>query len=234
MSINIAKIQDSQCGSALIYILIAIALLAALTASFMDSSSDQTTAQNKFNLESDIKAQANFIRSAIEECVTLYPAGDNNIAGMTSVGGHNPIAPYPLQLDNTYLPSPTPGSSLVKDIRCPGNPGTTNNHTNIFGGVSGKTMPTPPNGFLDWKYHNHKDGIYILLHSNKTDSYVETALKKVDAQYPKCDAQYIDARSAMVSLDADNFWYCSAGYQCLRIWVRTTSFSIFPGDTGCP
>ncbi|HRC26074.1 MAG TPA: hypothetical protein PKX87_01435, partial [Alphaproteobacteria bacterium] len=65
-----------QKGSALVYILIAIALLAALTVTFMEPSSQQTTSQNAYKLASDIKAQADFITSSVQECVLSWRGGD--------------------------------------------------------------------------------------------------------------------------------------------------------------
>lgn len=227
------KKNNSQKGSALVYILIAIALLAALTATFMNSSSQQTSSQNAFKLSSELKSQADMIRSAIQECVLLYPGGDNALAGQTTVGGQTPVHPYPLIPLNTYLSSPVVGTvSNARDIRCPGNPGNSNNHAKIFAASSGKFLPAPPSLFEDWRYYNNTDGVFIFITSEKTDAYIQASLQKLDSEYSKCESQYVDARSGDVNLAPG--WVCSSGKQCFRLWILAKPSAIYPGETGCP
>jgi type II secretory pathway pseudopilin PulG len=218
-------------GSALVYILIAIALLAALTATFMDSSSQQTTSQNKFNLASELKSQANLILSTIDECILVYPQGDSALAGLTVVGQHSPKSPYPLMPNNNYLASPL-SSSLAKDVRCPGNPGNSNDHKPIFGGTSGRFLPPAPKLVQDWQYYNHDDGVMIYTVSDKTDAYIEAAFKEVDESYSACQAQYIDARAGDVTFAYGRT--CWAGTQCLRIWISPTASATYNGEANCP
>lgn len=226
------KNTSPQRGSALVYILIAIALLAALTSTFMDSSSQQTSSQNAVTLAAQIKSQADLIVSAVNECILTYPQGDAALAGLTTVGGHNATQPYPLMGSNSYLASPI-SSNDARYIRCPGNPGNSNNHTALFGGTSGKFLPPPPNLFEEWTYWNHTDGVFFWIITNKTDAFIETALKSVDEKYSKCESQYIDARAGNVAMTTTGR-NCNAGYQCLRIWIAPASTAIYPGETGCP
>lgn len=228
---NIENRPAAQKGSALVYILIAIALLAALTATFMDSSSQQTSSQNTASLVQEIKSQADLIISAINECILMYPGGDDNLAGLTIVGQHTPKKPYPLMPNNTYLSDPI-STNEVRHVRCPGNPGNSNNHAPIFGGTSGKFLGPQPKLMKDWQYYNHDDGAFIYLVSDKTDAAVEAAFKKVDESYSKCEVQYIDARASAVEFAYGRT--CAAGTQCLRIWIAPTASAIYPGDTGCP
>src|SRR5688572_18111001 len=138
--------RKQEKGSALVYILIAIALLAALTATFMDSSSQQTSSQNTFNTVTNLNSQISFITSAVQECVLSYPQGDNALANTTNV-------PFPINPTSTYLSGPAANNN-VANVRCPGNPGNSNVHSVIFGGSSGKFMPPPPNLFNAWNYYN--------------------------------------------------------------------------------
>lgn len=229
-------VRQSQKGSALIYILIAIALLAALTATFMDSSSGQrTTAQETFNIVTQLNSQANFIRSAIQECVLTYPNGDTTMpadpVGNTAV---YPVRPYPLQPNNDYLASPTV-KTLAKDIRCPGNPGNSNNHAKIFGSNTGKLFPPSPKFFGDWRYFNSKDGVSLFIGSDTSDAFIGTALQKLDAQFTPCEAQYIDAASAAVNVVSDQpGMICGLGVKCILIHLVTTPTTLYPGETSCP
>ncbi len=65
----------TQRGSALIYILIAIALLAALTMSFVEPSGQQSRSQNAYKLAQELRAQVETYRRAIQDCIITYPPG---------------------------------------------------------------------------------------------------------------------------------------------------------------
>jgi len=231
-------VRKTQKGSALVYILIAIALLAALTATFMDSSDTQTSSQRTFDVVTELNTQINFIRSAIQECVLTYPQGDTTMPPdpVGSSTGSQPVRPYPLVPFNSYLASPTAGTTLLQDIRCPGNPGNSNNHAKIFSGASGKFLPRPPRGFGDWAYHNDTDGVFFWIATARTDAYIDTAFQKLDAQFTKCETQYIDATSGVVLLrsDADPNWRCLLGARCFVVRMVTTGTTIYPGEVGCP
>src|SRR5690606_21998012 len=144
--------SSNESGSALVYILIAIALLAALTFTFMEPSSQQTSSQNTFKMVSNMEAQINMIQSSIQECVLSYPRGDSTID--VTVSGSDPYARdnYPINPNSSHYTTATPGQSgdrLVRNMRCPGNnPGSPNdkNHALVFGGAAGKFLP-PPESF---------------------------------------------------------------------------------------
>lgn len=228
--------KKTQKGSALVYILIAVALLAALTATFMDSSGQQTSSRRSSEIVSELKSQIEFIRSAIQECVVMYPKGDKV---MPPAPGGQPLYSatrvYPLTPNNSYLVSPTVGSSLVKDIGCPGNPGDSNNHAKIFG-TPGKFMPTIPKPFITWWYYNYIDGVFMWTATAATDAFVDTALKKLDANFSKCETQYIDATAGLVHMTYNNNagFACGAGLRCFLVHLVTTSSTVYPGEVGCP
>ena len=71
-----SEAYSSQKGSALIYILVAIALLAALTASFMRPSSQQTSAQSGFKAVSEL---------IIPDCI--YPFIHSGVRFEVPLGG---------------------------------------------------------------------------------------------------------------------------------------------------
>lgn len=219
------KIGTHQRGSALIYILIAIALLGALTASFMDSSGEQNTKQTELNLVSEMKSEIDSIRSAIDECVSTYPSGDNALVGTKNM-------PYPLLPTDTYLLNPQPLYSLAGDIRCPGNPGNSNNHEKIFSAKTGMSAHLK----FGWLYYNGIDGIAIQAFFTNSDPYIEKSLAKLDNLFSKCETQYFDARAGIIQTTSDNNsgYRCLAGYQCFKVWIKPNASAIYPGETGCP
>lgn len=219
------QIRKTQKGSALVYILIAIALLAALTATFMDSSSGQrSTAQDTFNIVTQLNSQANFIRSAIQECVMTYPNGDS-----TLVGGLN--VPYPLVPDDPHLDDPQdPYMRPVDFLRCPGNPGNSNKHAWIFGASANKFLPAQPAGFSPWYYESRDDGVYIVIATNRTDEFYKTALTKLDDMFQECEADVINGVAAGEVISDDGDAYCNVGYLCFRLRLITLPNAIYPGD----
>lgn len=237
-------INQQDKGSALVYILIAIALLAALTVSLMEPSSQQTQSQGSTNLVTDIGGQVSFITSSISECVLSHPDQDSEL---TTTEQKN--APYPINPMDPYFDtqSATPASDVddkVTNIRCPGNPGgsgpTNQNHARIFGGASGKFLPPAPALFTDWTYYNGADGIYIMTTSSKTDPFISSALTKLDAKYSNCESEVIDRRSAAaLSITTDTtpgdsgVRTCAAGSICFRYWVVLKATAIHQ-DASCP
>lgn len=224
-------------GSALVYILIAIALLGALTATFMQPSSQQTSAQGSFRAISSINMQVDTIRSAIQECALAYRKGDRSID--TSGAGSDPDARtnFPLKPNSTHFNTATIGPTagrLVKDIRCPGNPGNNDeNHALIFGGTSERFLPPIPDLFEDWQYYNGADGIFFWTQTDKTDPFIDTALEKLDELYGECEADVVNAISGAVDLDSDSpaEVQCASGYRCFRVRMTIADTAEYNGDS---
>lgn len=232
---DLKQARSSEKGSALVYILIAIALLAALTMSFMEPSSQQTTSQNTFKATAGLRGQVEFIQAAIQECVLLYPKGDGAVD--TSGSGSDPFARdnYPLNPNSTYYATATPGQSgdqFVKNIRCPGNQGVdADDHELIFGGLTGKHMPPVPDFFDDWEYYNGEDGVFFWTQTNKTDSFITTALTKLDDDFSECEADVVDAISSAQDLDSNGVYECAIGYTCFRVRMITNTSAVWNGDS---
>lgn len=226
--------KSHQTGSALIYILIAVALLAALTATFMQSSGQQASSQNSFRTIADLKSQVNIIRSAIQECMLSYQRGDLGID--ISPSGTDPGARrnMPIKPNSTHYNTATLGPTtgrLVRDLRCPGNPGGNDpNHVKIFGGNSGKFMPPPTELFEEWEYYNGGDGVFFWTRTNKTDPYLNTALLKLDESYDECEADIIDASSGAQDLDSTSEVECESGFRCFRIRQTILPSAVYNGD----
>lgn len=217
-------------GSALIYILIAVALMAALTVAFMEPSSQQGQSQNTYKLVTSLKDQVSLIQTAIQECVLTYPGGDDTID--TSGVGTDPSAnaPYPIKPNSTHLTSPDPDAS-IKYLRCPGNPGDDPNHADIFTGAAGKFLPPPPDLFEDWKYYNGKDGVFFWTRTDKSDAYLSTAMAKLEEGYSDCEADVIDATAGAIDMETTTSTVsCPSGSQCFRFWM----VRLGAGAPSCP
>jgi hypothetical protein len=232
------NLRRTESGSALVYILIAIALLAALTITFMEPSSQQTSSQNTFKTLTEVETQSSMIRAAVQECVLSYPQGDSSIDN--SGGGSDPDARknFPIKPSSSHYATstilPTAGD-LVKDIRCPGNnPGGVNvfDHEPIFVGGEGKFLPPAPDLFKDWQYYNGADGIFFWTETDKTDAFLAAALAKLDEKYAECEADVVDASAADEDMDSDGDYVCPEHSTCFRVWmVMNKASAEFNGDT---
>ena len=235
----IAHNPNKQKGSAFVYILIAIALLAALTASFMRPASQQTTAQNSFQSISSLNSQIDFIQSAIQECVLTHFKGDKSDEPNFPADVNKP---YPLTpTDNYYTQATGAGAATtinpndnVGNLGCPGNPGDSKDHEKIFGGRSGKFMPPAPELFNPWQYYNSTDGVFIFTSTDKTDAFLQTALTKLDEDFSECQADVIDASSGDVDLTSTSGAsdpVCESGETCFRVWILINSTAVYNGDS---
>lgn len=240
----IDNIHTNDRGSALIYILIAIALLAALTVSLMEPSGQQAQSQSGTNLVTEISSQTSFISSAVSECILSHPDQDSEL---TNTQQKN--APYPINPSDPYFNSQSADplsdpDDKVKWIRCPGNPGGTasNNqdHARIFGGASGKFLPPAPALFTDWTYYNGADGVFIMTTTNKTDPFITSSIAKLDAKYSHCESEVIDRRglgSINITTDttpgSSGVRNCPADTLCFRYWIVLKPTAIHQ-DTDCP
>lgn len=230
--------RTSERGSALVYILIAIALLAALTVTFMQPSSQQTSSQNTFKTVSTLKRQADFIQSTLQECVLSHSTGDSNID--TTDYGSDPGARsnYPISPTSEYYQGSEDGrydEPLVRYLRCPGDQlGTppTNEHQKIFGGGTGKFLAPSPDLFGEWKYYNGTDGIFYWIETSKSDAFLTSALKRVDDNFSECEADVIDATGGSINMNSalPSTSTCPTGSTCMRVWLISNNSAVFPGD----
>jgi len=207
----------SQRGAALMYILIAIALLAALTSTFLQSGGQSSRTQNTFKLGAELNSQARVIRSAIQDCILRFSTGDNAI---TETGY---ISPYPLNPDSsdTQYGAYDVTNKNIEELRCPGA-----NYVRLFGGGGQFTgfLPQKPDIMDPWTYFNGSatingtafDGVFYQIQSNKSDPFIGEAMAKIDGLVSACEVDYTDARAAQTD-------GCEDGYQCLRFWIIRNS-----------
>jgi len=224
-----ARCRAGESGSALIYILIAIALLAALTVSFMQPSGNQTQTNNAFKTVSELQSQVDFIRSAVQECVLSHPGGDKSMhTGGTPTepdADHRyPLDPTSAHFTGSTLGAETAGDNFVRLLRCPGNPGgDVNNHEPLFGGTTAKFMPPEPKLFNDWRWYNNTDGVFFWIDTQNTDAFIGSALEKLTEEFSACEANVITPSDAVRTL-ASGGLNCTANSYCFRVWmIRKTA-----------
>lgn len=205
------RLSACERGSVIIYILMAIGLLAALTFSFSQGTRENVTTQVGHRTAEDLYIQASVIRGAIVECATQYPQGgdgtnnnDPDIDGDGDVDDDdNPNNPYPVNPSHPDNPHGVAGDDSVRNLSCTGAPA---NEANIFQGTNnkGRFLPPPPAGFGEWEYGNTTDGVYIRIEPTVASTIASDALTRLLAKYATCQA------------DLD---YGSCGANCLTIWV---------------
>lgn len=238
--------RQGENGSALIYILIAIALLAALTISFMQPSSQQGQSQGSFKVVSELQSQVEFIRTSVQECVLSHPGGDIGIPNGIGEEDQGADRRYPIKPNSLYYSSASfsPASDRsVSEIRCPGNPGDSVEHEKIFGGKSGKFLPPAPDlfnhntasGMNGWQWYNGDDGVFFWIVTEKSDAFIETALGQLDDKFADCESDVIDnsAGGSDVDMDSDtpDQAVCPAGARCFRLWMLSSGSAVYPD--GC-
>ena len=234
---------NHQSGSALIYILIAVALLAALTVSMMEPAGQQTQSQTSTNLVSEVGGQIDFITSAISECVLTHPDQDSELTATEQKNAPYPINPKDSYFDTQSADPLSDTDNNAEHIRCPGNPGgsgsNNQDHARIFSGASGKFLPAPPNLMNTWEYYNGADGVFIMISSDKTDAAIANAFAKLDDKASECEADVIDRRGLgaydVTTEAADPFVRsCGAGQICFRHWIILKPTVTKHQDAGCP
>lgn len=231
--------SGSQRGSALVYILIAIALLAALTISFMEPASQQTQSQNNFKMVSEFESQIDFIRTSLQECVILHPKGDSTIDNSSAGTPDDTVGSntkYPIDPRSAHLDTPsTTADPLVRELRCPGNPGDDDDHQPVFGGNTGKFLPPPPAMFADWQWYNGVDGIFFWTYTLNTDAFIQTAMDKLNEKFGLCEADVIRSGSGSgTNMDLAGTVVCPQSATCFRMWLKTNRTAYVGDVLGVP
>ena len=225
--LNKASLQK---GGALIYILIAIALLAALTSTFVGGGGQSSRTQNAFKLAQELNSQIRVIRSAIQDCVLRYPQGEDTIAE-SDYNDPYPLNPNSNDTAYTAFDTGNPGTRNVEDLRCPGS-----SFDQIFSGSGefSSYLPSPPDLMDSWTYFNGQetvhgltmDGVYIEIESKRSDPQIGEAMSKIDGLMAACEVDYIQGTGSNS---------CDNGSNCLRYWIiRGSNTAATGGPNPCP
>jgi hypothetical protein len=152
--------RASQRGFGIAYILSFIAILSVVIAALAMLSRDNAQARLNLVASTAILDQVQLIRNRILVCGVQYPTGDN-LTGIRTM--------YPA----------TPGSLLLSDAVCPGQPAP----NNLWTGSNGLILPPPPAGFSPWRYEN--DNVSMRIESQPLIPGQATALGIFDILLPR-------------------------------------------------
>lgn len=194
-------LSETERGNALLYVLLAVGLLGALTYFYAEDSRENYSSQAAISISENLYAQANMIKSAVVQCTLEYPAGavlNGNIVNNPATD--NPNTPYPIapssalnasrQLGNPPVSDPIAAAAndQVRNLTCIGAPSSL---AFMFTGANnqGRYLPPIPSDFTDWVYGNDltsgpsgKGGVYIQTTGNG-DAASVSALQRLIAKY---------------------------------------------------
>lgn len=127
-------------GNVLFYILVGVALFAALTATLTSGGGETATATASMRVTEDIRTQAQSIRSAILECQLVY-------SGAPFPHANDPSRPAAIDIE-------------ARNITCdPNNSWASGDEVDLFGGTSGRFLPEQPRPFQDWRFQISADPV---------------------------------------------------------------------------
>ncbi len=193
-----------QAGNILIYIFIAIGLLATLTlAVTRDTSTHDLKRQARENTALLIQ-QADYIRAAFQECALLYPDGGGDLDGDGDIDNNdNPYTPYPLNAGDPKQPNGAGASQYLIDQQCTGAPAAT------------AYMFQPPNQFrvpqpkvtTRWYYSADANGLRVSVSYNFPNAVGDTMVNMLAQRLPDCEFDTHDFSSTRFL----NFWIRKEG-----------------------
>jgi hypothetical protein len=203
MSMLQPKYSSTERGNALLYVLLAVGLLAALTYFYAQDSRENYSSQAAISISESLFAQANMIKSAVVQCTLEFPGGGGDMDASGSIdSSDNPNNPYPLNPSDALNLKADPGgctttgnatgcipkaaNDQVKNLQCIGAPA---GQAAMFTGASnqGRYLPPPPSNFTDWVYVNDSTGVYIKTTGNG-DAASVSALTRLLAKFTSTQA----------------------------------------------
>jgi hypothetical protein len=213
--------NQSQKGSIIIYIMIAIFLTGLLVATMtqgskISASSGQLDAALLL-LQSDIKT----VQANISECVQTHPEAVDVNGNGTADATDDPNQPFPLYGD---LSSGAAGDALM-DIKCPGAPVAQQLIFTDAISASLKLLNDTSN-YTATYFNDATEGVYLRITRAVPDTLWPEMLSRLENKYSKCAAVSVTADPDPLGAD------CSGG--CFYYWIlrRATSSAAFEAD--CP
>ena len=201
-------LKKGEAGNVLLYVFLAVGLLAALTYAFAKDSRENFSSQMAVRTAEELFVQVNLIRSSVHQCEIEFPngGGDLNADGVIDTND-NPNNPYPINPSSPLNPAAPAGiaaaaNNMVKNLTCVGAPAA---EANMFQGANnqGRFLPPPPSSFTDWVYANDSRGVYIQITASNDASAIN-ALNRLMSKFGTCQA---------------DLNYNGCGARCFTAWI---------------
>lgn len=215
--------KSKNSGNALLYVFMAVGLLAALTYSFTKGTKENYSTQNAAKAAEELYVQANLIKSSIVQCTNEYVegGGDLNSDGIFNEDD-NANTPFPLEPNNGLIENAPAGcvvqgntagcvsvaeNNNVRNLSCIGAP---LGEAYMFSGTnnSGAFLPQPPSGFEEWTYKNDSNGVYIQIIGKAKNATANMTVQRLKDKYSNCQS------------DID---YGNCGDNCFTAWIKRIS-----------
>jgi hypothetical protein len=215
--------SGNESGNVLLYVFLAVGLLAALTYAYVKDSRENAASQGSVRITEELFSQANMIRSAVMQCAMEYPGGGGNMDDTGGSAGKidnadNPNNPYPINPSSALNAKAPAGCTTtssasgcvsaaandqVRNLTCVGAP---LGSTNMFQGANnqGRFLPPPAAGFTEWTYVNDTNGVYIQT-TGSNDGTTSLALSRFMNKFATCQA---------------DLNYAGCGANCLTVWIQ--------------
>lgn len=228
--------RESQRGSVVTYLLIALFLMgllaAALTQGAKKSVSSSQIDEMMLYLQTDIK----LIHSAIMDCTQTYPTPVDVDGNGTINTADNPNAPFPLYGKGARATLTSGGTGHeggadtgsdingATSIGCPGNP---NASTAVFSGnYANKFKLLGDTATYTTTYFNNgnaasTEGVYIRITRSSSDPLWTEALSRLNTKYSTCSAAVVTAAGTCVN-------------GCFYYWLVRLPTSVITGGEACP
>ena len=207
------KNSHSERGSIIIYLIMALVLMATLIV-FMTQGTKKGPQSQQLDevtqyLESDVKV----IDAAINDCVLTYSAAVDRDADGDKDATDNPNAPFPVYGD---LSSGGAGTAIA-NIKCLGAPAA---KQVIFNNQPGRSFRLLSGSDYTVTYFTDAtEGIRITMSRSSTSDIWLEAIGRLNTKLATCQAE------------VDTAGGCANG--CLKYWVKRRSTSV-AAEGGCP
>lgn len=218
--------RPAERGNALLYVFLAVGLLAALTYAYTKDSRENYSAQSGVRLAEELAAQINMIKAAVVQCTLEYPGGGGDMDNSGVINySDNPNNPYPINPSSALILRAPAGCTAtsnadgclaaaadddVRNLVCVGAP---IGEAAIFQGANnqGRFLPPPPAGFSEWVYVNDTSGSPA---PNGKGVYI-----RITAPDDAAAVQALDRLMSKFSADQADLNYGGCGARCFTAWI---------------
>jgi len=184
--------EKNTSGNILMYVFIAVGLLAALTVAIVKDGTVRDPVQEARRAADVLIQQSNYLRTAFQECAMLYPDGGGDLDGDGDVDNNdNPYAPFPLEATDSKQPNGAGASQYLIDQQCTGAPAAT---AYMFRPPSRYNVPDPQIT-SQWFYEAGSAGLRLEVSYSFPDQIRDNVVDILDQRLADCEFSTYDTGS---------------------------------------